>query len=327
MGGMSPPAVTVVIPTRNRATLLSCAIASALAQTFEDLEVLVIDDASDDETPRVAASVSDSRVRWHRLALRSGGGAARNCGIARARGEFVAFLDDDDEWMADKLEAQIALFGAGTPRLGVVYSSYVVVDRETGRVLGRKAAHHRGDLSSVLVARNVVGGTSSVVVRRSCFDRVGCFDETLPSFQDYDLWIRLSREFDFDCVDRDLLKYYVHARKIWSDPDALDRGIDIMSDKYFDSRPLRRNLSSQSLRVGAQFCAAGAMARGRAAFRRSMRLNPMAPRAYANYGLSFFGSETFGVAHRLWQRMLRPRAPEGTAPPASAERFPREAGR
>ena len=314
---MTVPAVSVVIPTRNRAGLLGAAIRSALAQSFADLEVLVVDDASDDETPEViAAATADPRVRAHRLPHRSGGAAARNFGIARARGEYVAFLDDDDEWLPEKLARQLELFAQGSPRLGVVYSSYLVVERETGRVVGRKVADQRGDLSRVLPVRNVVGGTSSVVVRRSCFDRVGRFDETLPSFQDYDLWIRFSREFDFDFVERDLLKYYLHSRKIWSDPDAIDRGIVIMSEKYFDSPPLRRNLGNQSLRVGVQFCTSGVMAKGRRALLRSVRFQPVAIRPYLNLVLSLFGRRAFCAVRERWSRMSHPT--HDAAPPAAA---------
>ena len=323
---MTPPIVSVVLPTRNRAAMIPLALRSVLRQTVAALEVLVIDDASTDETPRVLAELADDRIRVLRQDSWGGAAAARNRAIRESRAEFIAFLDDDDEWLPNKLEAQLAVFRSGGPRLGIVYSSYLVIERETGTVLGRKVAEHRGNLFKDLLERNVVGGTSSVVVRRECFEKVGLFDECLPSFQDYDLWIRLAREFEYDFVEDDLSKYYVHEKKIWSDPDALDRGIQIMAAKYA-STELHRNLANQSLRVGLQYCYGGRMDRGRKAFARSIRLFPWEPRPYLNFGLSLLGTSPFRFAHRTWQRVtgsFLPTSKEGS--PEIAATVPRRVG-
>lgn len=305
---MPSPTVSVIIPTCNRASLLPVAIRSALGQTFRDLEVIVVDDDSEDRTSEVLAGISDPRLHYLRQEARRGGAAARNAGIARARGEYIAFLDDDDEWFPEKLDLQIDLFRQSPMQVGVVYGSYVTVDRESGRVTGRKIAERSGDLSRDLLVRNVIGGTSSVVVRRACFEKAGLFDERLPSFQDYDLWIRISRDFHFDYVARDLLSYYVHARKIWNDPDALSRGIDIMVQKHGTSRALRRNLAGQSLSVGLQYCFRGEGSKGRRALFRSIRLAPLSARPYLNLVLSLFGAAAFRSVHeakgRLWSLFL-----------------------
>ena len=293
---MTVPRVSVVIPTRNRADLLPVAIRSVLGQTFGDFEVLLIDDASEDRTREVVAAFSDERLRYLRQERRQGGAVARNTGIRSSRAEFVAFLDDDDEWVPRKLDAQIGLLD-GNREAGVVYSSYVTVERETGAPIARHPAEHRGDISRDLMHRNVVGGTSAVVVRRSCLETVGLFDEGLPSFQDYDLWIRLSRRFRFDFVEDDLMKYSVHGSKIWTDFEALDRGIDIMLEKYGSSPDLRRNLASQSLRLGVRYASRGDLAKGRRALRRAIRLAPSKPKPYLNLALSLLGRHAFRIAH------------------------------
>jgi glycosyltransferase involved in cell wall biosynthesis len=304
------PSVSVVLPTRNRSSLLPTAIRSVLAQTFSDLELIVVDDASDDDTPRVTGGFTDPRVRILRRERPGGGAQARNDGIASATGELVAFLDDDDEWFPEKLESQTALLRSADPRVGVVYSSYSVVDRESGQVLGRKVARDRGDLSETLLARNVVGGTSSVVVRRQCLTEAGGFDAALPSFQDYDLWIRLSRNAWFDFVERDLLRYYEHGRKIWTNLDALERGIEVMAGKHGRSRAMRRNLSVQSLTLGAKRCGRGEMKEGRRAFRRAVRLDATSVRPYLNLALSSLGAAAFRSAHRLKSKLLIARESE-----------------
>jgi glycosyltransferase involved in cell wall biosynthesis len=318
---MRKPSISVVIPTRNRAGFVGMAVASALSQTLGDIEVLVVDDASEDETSDVVAGFRDARLRYVRQKVRQGAPAARNVGIRSSSGEFVAFLDDDDEWFPDKLESQLAVFRRGAPDLGVVYASYVVVDRETGSVVGRKVAQKRGYLGDLLLEGNHVGSTSSVLVRRAAFDRVGLWDERLPSFQDYDLWIRLSRVLTFDFVERDLLKYFVHARKIWTNLDALDRGIDLMFEKHGSSRHLRRHLSRRSLGVGVLYCSRGEMSAGRAALLRAFRLDPSSPRAFFNLALSLLPGPVFRSVREARGRLV------ASAGEAAASAVPKEVGR
>jgi glycosyltransferase involved in cell wall biosynthesis len=296
------PVVSVVIPTRNRSGMLETAVRSALDQTFRDLEVVVFDDASEDETPRIMAGFEDSRVRYFRWDSCRGGAAARNAAIRKARGSYIAFLDDDDEWFRDKLQRQMDLFQTSPVAPDVVYSSYLVVDRESGRVVGRKMAEKRGDLSRELLIRNVLGGTSCVVARRECLDRVGLFDENLPSFQDYDLWIRLSPSVRFDCIEEPLLKYYVHEKRIWRNFDALDRGIDRMLQKHGRSRDLRRNLGRQSLFVGVQYTREGRNAQGRRSMRRALRLDPFSVPTYLHLALSLLGGDLYRKAMDARQR-------------------------
>ena len=316
--------VSVVVPTRNRAALLPIAVRSVLAQTYSDFELIVVDDASEDETPQVLRSLSDPRVRRVRRDRSGGGAQARNEAIASATGEFVAFLDDDDEWLPDKLASQLALFASADPRVGVVYSSYSVVDRASGRVLGRKVAEARGDLSNALLERNVVGATSCVMARRECLRSSGGFDAALPSFQDYDLWIRLSRAAWFDFVDRDLLTYYEHGQKIWKNLEALERGIEIMAEKHGGSRAMRRNLSVQILGLGEKYCARGETGRGRRAFRRAIRLDPTAVRPYLNMSLSLLGAATFRSVHEIKAKLSH--SGRGAARSHPAHNGPAESG-
>ena len=288
-----PPLVSVVIPTHNRAKMLEAAIRSALGQTLTDHEIVVSDDASDDETPRVVRAVKDPRVIYLRGEDRRGGAAARNAAIRNSRGAYIAFLDDDDEWFPEKLERQMEVFRASREAPGLVYSSYIVEDRESGRLLGKKIAEKRGDVSREILVNNVVGGTSCVVVKRHAIEEAGLFDEALPSFQDYDLWIRMSRLVPFDFVGDPLLKYFVHEKKIWRDLGALDRGIERMLEKHGRSGALRRNLGRQSLWVGVRHCQQGETARGRRSMVRALRLNPFGLRAYVHIGLSLLGGARY----------------------------------
>ena len=200
-----PPTVSVVIATYNYGCYLSGAIDSALGQTFEDLEVVVVDDGSTDDTPQVIEPyLSDPRVRYHRTE-NQGQPAAKNTGISLARGRLVAFLDADDLWLPEKLELQVALFEADAG-LGVAYTRRLQMDANGRRLEYEQPQLHRGNVLPKMFEDNFVCFSSSMV-RHDVFDAVGTFDERIPLAIDYDLWLRVARTFRFDYVDRPLVEY------------------------------------------------------------------------------------------------------------------------
>lgn len=199
------PLVSVVIATYNMARFLPLALRSALGQSYENIEVLVIDDGSQDDTQAVMAPFrSDHRVRY--VFQQNGGQAsAKNHGIREARGEYVAFLDADDMWVPDKLERQMPLF-LRSPAVGIVYSRFACIDEAGSELRIEDYELFRGRVSGPLLIRNFIGfGTS--VARKECFDRLGSFDESIGMGIDYDLWLRFSTQYEFDYVDRPLLRY------------------------------------------------------------------------------------------------------------------------
>ncbi|GFO66732.1 glycosyl transferase [Geomonas limicola] len=191
----SAPAVSVIVPCYNTAQFLGDAIASALGQTCEDLEVLVIDDGSTDSTPEVTASfLKDPRVRYVRQD-NQGLSAARNKGIELSRGEFVALLDADDIWEPEKLERQLTVFG-NLPECGLVFSDFATFD-DRGTIAAQKNQAILERLSlpefSQLFSRNNFMYPSTVIVRRTVLEQVGGFDTSLKSAEDYDMWLRVAR--------------------------------------------------------------------------------------------------------------------------------------
>lgn len=187
----NPPCVTVVVPTYNRAHVLHRAVASALAQTISDIEVLVVDDGSDDETARVVQDFSDDRIRLLRHQVRRGAPAARNTGMRAARGECIGFLDSDDEWLPVKLERQLrALDTPRQPRPEVVTCSVTHDPRHSIPVPAEpKNLSYRG----LLALREGPWGGQTILVRKSPRTEVVEFDEDLPSGQDWDFLVRLAR--------------------------------------------------------------------------------------------------------------------------------------
>ncbi|RLB20135.1 MAG: glycosyl transferase [Deltaproteobacteria bacterium] len=249
------PTVTVIIPTRNRAKLVKKAVTSVLNQTFEDLEVVVVDDASDDNTRQVVKSFDDSRVNYIFLKRRSGPAGARNTGIKAARGRYIAFIDDDDEWMAEKLKKQIMKFEMCDRGVGLIYCGYYNMYKDL--IVEKKAPQFRGEVFQTAL-RSCPIGSPTPLIRKECFIAVGMFDENLPACEDWDLWIRISRCYQFDFVPEFLAIRYVHGVQLSTD---LKRTIaareNILKKYYHELKKHREILSWHYRRLGSLNCIAG----------------------------------------------------------------------
>ena len=182
------PTVTVVIPTKDRWSLLRRALACALGQTGVALEVVVVDDGSTDAPPAWLTSAADARVRSVRQSRSGGVARARNRGIEAATGTWVAFLDDDDLWAPEHLRG---VLGAAPPGGSFAFARHYVVDLE-GHVLSRGVDPAPERMLEQIVARNPVVTPSAVLARREHLDAVGGFDPDFSITADWDLWIRLA---------------------------------------------------------------------------------------------------------------------------------------
>ena len=201
------PTVTVIIPTFNRADLLPLAVESVLHQTFQDFEILIIDDASSDGTPSVGRSYTyHPRIRYMRHRKNQGIAGARNTGVANALGRFIAFLDDDDEWLPSKLKKQVDVLEQSSRSVGAVYSAFEKVDKETGRPLEVVRPNKSGHILHELCMKNWIGTASTVCVKRECFEEAGPFDERVTFGEEYDMWIRIARRYDFKYIDEVLVR-------------------------------------------------------------------------------------------------------------------------
>ena len=298
------PLVSVIIPTHNRARFLAGAVKSVLEQSYQDFEIIVVDDCSSDHTAAMMESLGRPEIRYLRHDRQLGGAAARNTGIHHSTGEYVAFLDDDDEWYPEKLGRQMSMMLASPADVGGIYTGYFIVDRSNGQMRSQMVPTERGELYESLLAGNCIGSTSSMLLRRNCFETVGVFDERLPSFQDYDLWLRIARKYHFDCIRQPLLKYFVHGDKIWTNPQALTQGLELMLKKYGYSTAFRRKCGIYYLGLGVQYCEANRFKAGRNALLRSVRLNPLAVQPYVYLALAMLGNESFRRARQAKARLL-----------------------
>ena len=288
------PKVSVIIPTHNRALSLCRAVDSVLNQTFGDFEVLIIDDASTDHTGDFVADCGDERVRYYRHDQNRGESASCNTGLLLARGEYIAFLHDDDVWLSDKLAKQVALLDASGPEVGAVYTGYIRIDLDSGRQIATVLPKERGDVLRALCAGNCVGGPSAVLVRRECFERAGGFDEQMVGCCDYDMWIRIAQHYQFEFIQEPLVLYSVHENRLSANNETVLKGKEaqlVRYGAYFASDP--RAFSRYWVTLGVLRCYNRRLAQGRAAFWCAIRAYPLEPRAYFNALLSLFGVDNF----------------------------------
>lgn len=203
---MGRPKVSVVIATYNCGAYLTEAVASVLGQTVSDLELIVVDDGSTDDSRERVAAFRDERLRYA-WQPNAGQTVAKNHGVRLAVGEFIGFCDGDDYWYPEKLAVQLPLF-EGDPRVGVVYSGIDTIDGAGRRLDVPERPRFRGDVLDAMFLTNFVPfGTA--VVRAACLARVGAFDETLRMGIDWDLWLRVSAHYRFDYVDAATYAYRV----------------------------------------------------------------------------------------------------------------------
>lgn len=202
------PSVSVIVPTHNRAAYLHRTLQSVLAQTFTDYELIVVDDGSTDDTPSVVCALADTRIHFVQQAQRERA-TARNEGIRQARGEFIAFLDDDDLWLPAHLERALTAFER--TQVGVVYSGWRHIDVKD-RVLP-EAPHLPTNRGQVLL--DLLFGcwfpTSAALIRHTSLERAGNFDPSLVPVEDWDLWIRTAMNgSEFDFAPEPLVLYRLH---------------------------------------------------------------------------------------------------------------------
>ncbi len=290
------PIVSVIIPTHNRAELLRTAISSVINQTFKDWEVIIVDDHSTDHTRSVFESIVDERIRYLRNKGKNGPSIARNLGITVARGEYIAFLDDDDEWLPHKLEKQVAIIDACPKKVGGIYSNRLMINRMTGEIYSDEPGTEtlKGNLLPQLVIKNPIH-TSTLMIRKSCLDQVGLFDETMRYMEDRDLWIRLAMKWDFEYIEVPLIKAYLHGNEHLSrNLEGQIQGREQILQRYKDLfKNEKKSWGKLSVCLGAQYCQLGKMKKGRQHIMKGIAIYPFNKIAFLHLFASLLGAVNY----------------------------------
>jgi glycosyltransferase involved in cell wall biosynthesis len=206
------PIVSVIIPTYNRCQIIERAINSVLNQTFQNFEILIIDDASTDNTNEHIQSISDSRIRYEKLKINSGGSTARNRGIDLAEGDFVAFLDSDDEWLSNMLELSLEKFVSSNDQQVIIFSKLLMDNKVTKKIFP-ESIYKAGDLSEYIFCQHGLVSTITLFMPRDVAKSV-MFKEKLIKHQDYDFVLRAYRKgVKFHMIDQVLAIWHNEKRE------------------------------------------------------------------------------------------------------------------
>ena len=227
------PKVTIVLPSFNRGNLLKKSIESILNQTYTNFELIVVDDGSTDNTESVVDKIKkkDKRVIYLKHMKNMGASAARNSGIRIAKGEFIAFQDSDDIWKPNKLEKQMEIFEKTSEKTAVVYTGFL-------KILNTKKIYFpppyirgkEGYIYNSLLKENFIT-TQTILIRRNVFKEIGIFDEQLPRLQDWDLFLRISKSFEFKFINEPLVIVKVTKDSISSNKENLIKAYQIILKK------------------------------------------------------------------------------------------------
>ncbi len=284
----SAPHVSIVVTTYNRARLVTAAIDSVLRQSFQDIEIIIVDDGSSDHTAARVAAFAEP-IRYIRLEHSGRPSRVRNRGIGVARGSLIAFLDDDDVWRPDKLARQVGFLDQHSA-LGFVYSDlrFQYPDGTLSAPVLRPHQKETGALFDRLLSDCFIY-PSTVIVRRHLLDRVGLFDEALAIGEDYDLWLRLARAADAGCIPEPMVTIRRHPSGLsqQSEYSAYHNAIFILerlaaTNALSLRRHLRVRLALARLHthVGLTLLKTDEIQQARRHFTRSLRLNPLQRRAW-----------------------------------------------
>jgi glycosyltransferase involved in cell wall biosynthesis len=293
---MPAPQVSVVLPTRDRSAMLRKSLRSALDQEGVVLEVIVVDDGSVDDTTRELDRIEDERLTVIHHQTAKGLAAARNAAIARANGEWVAFLDDDDFWAPAKMRTQLT--EATEEGLSLSYTATYMADQDLSALRVTQRPDPKG-LERRLLLNNAIPSASCVAVRAELINRIGAFDEQLPALEDWDLWIRALPIARAGGCEQPLIATRIHAEGMSMDPTRMLAAFDLLRKKH----------GTRARRAGIEFGAAW-LARYKAARDLAAGLRLRAARGYlrcailernphhAARALGALGGQPFQRVHR-----------------------------
>lgn len=285
------PQVSVIVPVYNGAQTIKRALDSVLAQAFSSLEIIVVDDASSDRTVELVAQYQDDRLTTIQSAENCGAGAARNKGIAAARGRWVAFLDADDAWKPNKLARQVELLDRSSKPVAACATGYNIEKngRRLAVALNLTPQQFRND---ILFGCTISPG-STLMVEREVFETIGGFDEAFKRLEDWDWLLRFSERYDMEFLPEALADIYLTWNKPSKGHDTTDRVLDGI-------RRMRRKHSSRlgSLRKRLQFNSS-LLTEHAAVLHRTGR--PFGAMAYVISALALYPARNKGFFRSLWR--------------------------
>jgi len=312
------PLVSVIIPTYNRANLLRKAVASVAEQTYRPIEIIIVDDGSDDpvKSEWFKGEWKDISLLIHRNDFSKGAAAARNTGIIKSKGNLIAFLDDDDQWMPEKLNLQIDVLSKQKAlKIRGVFCQMIIEDEH-----GKKIRQTSFPSSTEALLQNMVCGDGNIplqtiLVERDAFNNVGLFDEQMPTFEDRQWLLRYLFSFEMILVDHYLVRFLEHSGpRLTAYSDTMLAGEQSYTKfiqnhlKTQDGSIVGKAMGYRYAKLGNEYILAGQVRTGLMSFLQAIAANPLEFRAWAGLMIGLGGSRFYRKI--IANRMLRIRLSE-----------------
>jgi glycosyltransferase involved in cell wall biosynthesis len=277
--------VSVILPTYNHAGFIPKSISSVLSQSWTDLELIIVDDGSTDNTEELVRSVSDPRLSYYKFPHEGHTGRLKNFAIAQSRGDLVAFIDADDFWVESKLEKQVNAF-AVNPEMGFSVTDVIIFEEET---IQSKSTYKRPvgfeitDLFSLLKQSRFLIYPSSLVIRKSCLNITGYFDETLLS-GDYNFNMRLAYHFKAGVFFESLVWRRIHPSnlshriRVENYQEYTDTFRYLYANKMVEKKYLNKALRNSNLKLGDYYLKVGEVSKARKEFLKALQFRVIDPK-------------------------------------------------
>jgi glycosyltransferase involved in cell wall biosynthesis len=300
------PTVSVVIPTYNREQLIGRSIKSVLSQTYQDFEIIVVDDASTDNTKEVINSFNDDRIRYVRHKQNRGEATARNTGIKVARGEYIASQDSDDVWFPQKLAKQIELLQNTSPKVGVAYTGFWKIENNEKTYIPFSWVNQKeGDIHRELLKGNFIGSPATLI-KKECFKKVGMFDERLFHLVDWEMWLRVSKYYHFKFIDEPLLVAHYDSDNVSTNQNEFIKSQELILKKHFeDFSKDKELLVTYYIYIGDLLISKGDVRKGRSYLTKALKLSPFSFRALSAALLTFFGRGAYRKVRGVYKKIKK----------------------
>lgn len=248
---MDEKLVSVIIPTyKRKLEVVKKAIDSVMMQTYQNIEIIVVDDNEKNYhestiIKKHIAMIDSKKIKYIDYGENRGANYARNIGIEASSGEYIAFLDDDDEWLPEKIMLQVEKISDNLDdNIGMIYCPYNFIILDKNNKIIKEKTHkklEKGYIFDKLIQENFIGSTSCVLIKKECFNMVGKFNVDMPASQDYELYLRISKNYNIDYISEPMLNYYIHGNeRISNNPqkklDALLKILEIYKEEYIGNR-------------------------------------------------------------------------------------------
>lgn len=263
------PLVSVIIPVYNRAELLPRTLKSVVSQTYKDIEIIVVDDGSTEDIKSVVDIFNDSRIKYIKHSKNEGLSKARNTGMKIARGDFIAFLDSDDEYLPEKIEKQVRFLEKNRD-IDVVYC---------------KALEEK--MNGIYYLRSTVGWkwfvwTQQIMIKKDVIEKIGFFDEKFPALEDVDYLYRLRKDCTFGFIDEPLMIYHNTPGSLSKDVEKRNIGRKLFINKHYDTYT-RKQTSVMLYKMGRDYIYIGKVREGMKGFLRAYWVYPLNQKALRKF--------------------------------------------